>query len=347
MANRLSLGVSIFAFLLVAAPVYGQGAGGIVVRVPDDPNAASRCINPTTDEIWLTLRRVITTRTKGWFSKDADVSIVINANPKTDPAPTTPIIYPLAAQAQFGDAPTGQVSVPIEYTIVSGLVLTQTEGGKKVTYTGMGVDVTLLNTRQANGLATAIQALVTVTNSGKIPIPPSPYTTAANYLLGFANNAITKSISDTDPKNKAVTGSLALNFDTTGSNCSNKTPAGGDFETTGTKAFLSSDGIKDPPAGTAIYVDINQVNNFCWTAELSPGFVLKATPKSGATPCTDPSYGPQFLPVSNNYTAFFMNKATVPKVLGPPSAALRRDRKESLLRCQANGIASDNCPGAK
>jgi hypothetical protein len=326
-----------------------QGQGGVPVRVPDDPGAASRCINPTTDQIWLTLRRLVTNRNKGgWFSKDADVSIVINANLQTTPALSAPISYPLAAQAKFGDALPGQVSIPIEYTIVSGLVLSQTESAKKVTYTGMGVDVTLINTKQATAFSNIIQALVTATGSGKLSIPSNPYSTAATYLLGFANTAIQNSIKGTDNKDKAVTGALAFNFDPSGS-CTGKTATGGDFETTGTKAFLESDGIRNPPAGTAVYVDINQTNNFCWSADLDPAFVLKATPKKAGVACTDASYASKYLPVSNNYDAFFLNKGTVSKVLGGrPSTTALRDRKESLLRCKANGIKdTEKCPGAK
>jgi hypothetical protein len=335
--------------LLIPGRANCQGQGGVPVRVPDDPGAASRCINPTTDQIWLTLRRLVTNKNKaGWFSKDADVSIVINANLQTTPALSTPVSYPLAAQAKFGDALPGQVSIPIEYTIVSGLVLTQNESAKKVTYTGMGVDVTLINTKQATAFANVIQALVTATGSGKIPIPSNPYSTAATYLLGFANTAIQNSIKGTDNKDKAVTGALAFNFDPSG-NCSAKTATGGDFESTGTKAFLESDGDRNPPAGAGVYVDINQTNNFCWSADLEPAFVLKATPKKAGVACTDASYGPNYLPVSNNYDAFFLNKGTVSKVLGGrPNATVLRDRKESLLRCKANGIKdAQNCPGAE
>jgi hypothetical protein len=291
---------------------------------------------------------VVTTRAKGWFTKDADVSVVINAHVQTDPPPTNPISYPLAAKAKFGTAPTGQVSIPIEYTIVSGLALSQNEkssSGTKITYTGLGVDVTLLNTRQRNGLGTALQALVDVTSSSKLPIPASPYTSAATYLLGFANSAVDKSISATNDNDKAVTGSLAFTFDPDGT-CGGKTPNGDDFESTGTKAFLSSDGNTTPAAASAVYVDINQTTNYCWAADLTPSFVLKATPKSGATACGDSSYTTKFLPVSNNYVGFFFNKRAVSSTLGPLTGAALKDREESLKRCKANGITSAQaCPG--
>ena len=211
----------------------------------------------------------------------------------------------------------------------------------------MGVDVTLINTKQATAIANVIQALVSVTGSGKVSIPTNPYSTAATYLLGFANTAIQNSITGTDKKDTAVTGALTFNFDPTGS-CGGKTATGSDFESTGTKALLESDGIRNPPAGTAVYVDINQTNNFCWAADLDPAFVLKATPKKAGVACTDASYAPNYLPVSNNYDAFFLNKGTVPKVLGAkPSPIVLRDQKESLLRCKANGIKdAANCPGA-
>src|SRR5712671_5141564 len=143
MKFQFDSGLAVLAFTL-ALPLPSaaqQGQGGVPIRVvqlTDDPSIQSRCINPAKDRIWLTLRRVVTTRSKGWFTKDADVSVVINAHVQTDPPPSTPIAYPLAAKAKFGTSPIGQVSIPIEYTVVSGLVLSQNEKnstGSKITYT--------------------------------------------------------------------------------------------------------------------------------------------------------------------------------------------------------------------
>jgi hypothetical protein len=349
----LTLAVASIWLVMCVQGMAQPGAGGVPIRVvslTDDPKVQSRCINPAKDRIWLTLRRVVTTRTKGWFTKDADVSVVINAHVQTDPPPTSPIAYPLAAKAKFGSAPVGQVSIPIEYTIVSGLVLTQNEKnatGNKVTYNGLGVDLTLLNTKQKNGLGTALQALADITSSSKLPIPASPYSSAATYLLGFANTAIDNSIKATNDNDKAVTGSLAFTFDPDGT-CGGKTSTGDDFETTGTKAFLSADGERNPATGQAVYVDVNQTNNFCWAADLTPAFVLKAAAKNGAVACNDPSYGSKLLPVSNNYVGFFLNKREATRALGPPTGPALVDREESLKRCKANGIKNpEACPGGR
>jgi hypothetical protein len=344
---RCLLTLLFFSFA-AAFQSHAQGGGGIplrVVQVADDPTAVPRCINSQTDRVWLTLRRVVTNRSKGWFTKDADVSIVIKAQVKTDPPLTNGISYPLAANARFGDAPFGQVSVPVEYTLVSGLVLKQ----DKVSYSGLGVDVSLVNTKQKNGLGSALQALVDVTSSSKLPIPASPYTQAASYLLKFANTAIDNEISKTGTDDKAITGSLAFNFDPDppkpDGSCNGKTPGGDDFETTGTKAFLSSDGVKTPTDG-AVYVDINQTNDYCWTAELTPAFVLKAARKDASIQCSDPNYKSKFKSVSNNYVGLFLNKRAASKQLGPASPEVARDRQESRRRCLANGIGAAKCPGA-
>jgi hypothetical protein len=356
MKNGAQLSRMVILSLALSWPLHSrcqQGQGGVPVRVvqlSDDATLQSKCINPSKDRVWLTLRRVVTTKNKGWFIKDDDVSIVINAHVQTDPPQSNGIAYPLAAKAKFGEGPTGQVSVPIEYAVVSGLTLSQNEkdsSGNKIVYTGLGVDVTMLNTKKRNGLGSALQALVDITSSSKLPIPASPYTQAATYLLGYANKAVDTAINGTSDNDKAVTGSMAFNFDPQGT-CGSKDQNGDDFESTGTKAFLSSDGIKTPAAGSAIYVDINQTNNFCWTADLTPSFVLKATPKSGATSCTDASYTSKYLPVSNNYLGFFLNKRAVSATLGATNPLATRDRQESLKRCKANGIKSAiACPGGR
>jgi hypothetical protein len=91
---------------------------------------------------------VITTRKVGWFVKDNDVAVIINAQVKTGPQANPPLTFPLTANVKFGDASAGQVSLPIEYSIVSGLKLTQ----GTVTYTGIGVEVTLVNAKDTTKL---------------------------------------------------------------------------------------------------------------------------------------------------------------------------------------------------
>src|ERR1700756_5040873 len=114
--------------LLIAALFAGnvraqEGAGGVPVRVPNVDGLPTQCIDASKDRVWFTLRRLVTSKTAGWFKKDNSVQVIINAQVRTDPS--KPLSFPLTTEAKFGDVPTGQVSLPIEYPIVGGLQLTQ------------------------------------------------------------------------------------------------------------------------------------------------------------------------------------------------------------------------------
>jgi len=296
-----------------------------MVRV-DDAGVPERCIDPYNDKVWLTLRGLTVGKNVDWFTKDKDISVIINARVQTDPAPVSPIAFPLMSQAKLGEGPAGQVSVPIEYSIVSGLKLKQ----DTIIYTGLGVEITLVNLKDRSKMGSALQALDTITSSAKIPIPASPYTQAATYLTAFANSAVQKDI-DAQKSDKAVAGSMQFNFDPNGQ-C-----AAGDFERTGTKAIIFSDGDKSSPG----YVDGADIAQYCFRAKLNPAFVLSAVKKTPAKDCTafaDTDYKT----VSNNYIGLYLNKQTVRTVLGPTSTS-ERDRQESIARCRANGINDATC----
>jgi hypothetical protein len=303
------------------------------VRIED--GAGGSCIKPGADRVWFTLRRLVTTQKKGWFKKDTSVAVIVKASVTSDPLPATGVLtFPLMANAKLDEVPkTTQVSVPIEYTVVSGLRLKQTDA----TYVGMGADVTLINKQDRAALGNALDALAAVTAAGKLPIPASPYLTGVSYLARFATDAIDKDIKANND-NQALAGSLSFNFDPKG-----ECPEKSDFEKSGTKAFVFSEGDKAAPG----YVDIARVDDYCWTADLTPAFVLKATPKAGNVDCKDPSYKAKFIDVGNNYTGFFLNKQTIGNEAGP-AASREQDKLDAEKRCRANGIVSmARCPGAR
>ena len=157
------------------------------------------------------------------------------------------------------------------------------------------------------------------------------------YLLDFANSAVTDDIKAQDTGDRYKSGALDFNFDPDGT-------CHGDFETTGTKTILFATGVQNPEPGN-IYVDISQVNNYYWHADLSPAFVLKAALKDQSVACSDTSYGAKYRAVSNNYAGFYLNKRRI-TTHGGPSRLVERGRQESLRRCEANGINyPGKCPG--
>jgi hypothetical protein len=312
-------------------------SGGVPIRIPDAPTP--RCINGSTDLVWLTLYRVIMTKKSGWFTSSNQAEVVVTVQVKTRPQSTQNLSYPLSSKVNIRDYDTGQISLPVEYNLISGLALKQKDGnGRDVFYTGLGVDTTVINVKSESDLGTTLSALAQLTGSKKLPIPDTPYTQAAGYLLDFANTAVTNEINKQNADDKYTTASLALNFDPDGT-CSDPGPGGQGFETTGTKAILMAEGKPGPD-----YVPIDKAGDYCWTAETTPVFVVKATRKVAGKECSDKSYAALYKPVTNNYLAYLLMKRTPSAHLGGQSQ-LKRDIDESKALCQLLNVA--DCAAAK
>ena len=323
---------SVLAVLLFAVTSLGQQSGGVPIRIPDQPTP--RCINYNTDQVWLTLYRVVTMKTKHFLSTENQAEILIKVLVKTSPEANPAISYPLSAKVNIRAYPTGQVSLPVEYLLVNGLALKQ----GNVVYNGFGVDATLVNLRSRHGLGSALQALTDITGANKLPIPSSPYTQAAGYLLQFANAAVTNDINDKNGDDKLATASLALSFDPEGS-CTGSGPGGQGFETTGTKAILLASGT----LGEGL-VPIDKTDAYCWTADVTPVFEIKAAKKTPGTSCTDAGYADKYKLITNDYIAFFLQKREIARHLGHNDIA-NRDLQESKKLCDVLGLK--RCPAAR
>lgn len=316
--------VLLFAALgCTAMQANAQADGAVIVRVAD--TARPRCINPSNDRVWLTLRRVIVDRAQRWLVKDASVAIILNAGVKTQGAKL--VAFPLSAEATLEGFATGQVSVPVEYTVVDGLLLKQ---DKNVLLTGMSIEMTLLNLREMTAMGTTLQALLETAK--KLPIPANPIGETANYVLDFANSAVSKALAAQDADDKAKSAAIAFNFAPDGK-CEGAGAAG--FETTGTKVVLQTSGVRGPG-----YVPTHLTNNYCWTAELQPAFVLKAAPRGNAAGCDDPAVKAQYRQVTNNYVGFFLNAVATRASLGGDE---HQDETDSLQRCSQHGISGAKC----
>jgi hypothetical protein len=303
-------------------------SGGIPIRITDGPTP--KCINGSTDQVWLTLYRVVMTKKTGWFAASNQAELVITVQVKTKPQSNQTLSYPLSSKVNTRDYPTGQVSIPVEYTIVSGLNLKQ----DNVFYTGLSVDTTVINFSSQSNLGATLSALAELTGNKKLPIPDSPYAQVAGYLLEFANTTITNEISNRNADDKYTTASLALNFDPDGS-CADASGDGQGFETTGTKAIVMGEGS---PGDS--YVPIDQVGNYCWTAETKPAFVLKAARKvPGRLLCTDPIYATLYKPITNNYLAYFLQKRSI---AGGKADVVEGDVADSKRLCSALNVT--DCP---
>jgi hypothetical protein len=316
-----------------------RNSGGVPVRIPAGPNP--ECINRKTDQIWLTLYRVIETKKNGFFTSENQAEIILQVQAQSKPQSGQPLSFPLSTRVNTRPYSEGQVSLPVEYTAINGLDLTQKDkSNNSIEYTNLSINTTLVNIRSRNGLGVALQALTDITGSNKLPIPDNPYSLAANYLLGFANRAVQADIDDKNSDDKYPTSSLTLNF-SNGASCSGTGPSGAGFESTGTKAILMSEGERGDG-----YVPIDQVNNYCWTAELTPSFVLKAAKAIAGKPCGDPSYvATMYKQVTNNFIAYFLQKQLTAARHQQGISTLKRQMSDNLKLCSLLGMS--DCPAAK
>jgi hypothetical protein len=327
---RALLCLSVFA---VASIAQAQ-VGGVVLRVPD--GAPSRCIDGRKDTVWLTLRRLRATKTNSWLTQGAGVDVVINATvrqARTNSALAKPLSFPLMADASFEQAPPGQVSLPVEYTIIDTLALYQQTGtpGDPVRYTGFDIDLTLLNKNKESTWGKGLQALSAFAK--KFPLPTNPAIQAATYVLDIANSAIASDIKQQSPSDALKTASLTLNFDKNGplpnGQCHSK-----DFESTGTLAAVMD-------AGLPGFIPTANVDWYCWTADLTPAFILKAGKKTSlGADCAVAANHLPFTEVPNNYVGFVLSaEATTTNLAGPPQP----DVDAADARCKANGLSFRAC----
>jgi hypothetical protein len=327
MQRRLVGAIGIGVSLLSTTLVHAQ-SGAAVVRV-NDGVSNTRCVNAAKDQVWLTLRRVITDKNAGWLTQDAQVATIFSATVRPSGSDGKPLTFPLAAEATLRGFSNGQVSIPIEYTLVDGFALKQGQA----LYSGIGIEMTLLNLQKRTTWGNALQALNAVAK--KLPLPNTPLAQTASYILELANSAVDKDMQAIkDDKSKSA--SLALNFDPTGS-CGGKAGNGSDFERTGTIAV-----IQDKGDATGLVVPIKEINSYCWTADLTPVFMLKAAKKEQVA-CSDGAhYATKYHQVTNNYVGFFLNAIERnPQLADTPR--VKADKEAARQRCLANGVAATAC----
>lgn len=317
-----------------------QNNGGVPVRIKDEPEPA--CINATTDRVYLTLYRVIESKQKGFLTKENTAELVITVNVQSSPKPKgDPLSFPVSTKVDISPYSSGQISVPIEYPVVSAFTLKGSDDSNKpVLYTGFSVVTTLINLKSKNGLGAALQALSDITSNGKqLSIPDNPYMTGANYLLGIANKAIQNDIDTKNARDKYTSSALALNFSLSG-DCSGTGQTGHGFEKTGTKAVLMATGTRGDG-----YVPVNDAGDYCWAADLEPAFSLKAARAIPGKSCADPSYESQFRRVTNDYIAYFLQKETPAGGNLGPDTGQQMDKQNAQTLC--NILKVKNCLAAQ
>lgn len=341
------------AMLLLSTAAMAASAlgGAVVIRVPD--GQSERCINIQSDKVYAIVRRFVATKKRDWFSENADIGIVVGTTLEGETSGSTERITfqrSYLTNVRRYEGKDGLISIPIEPKVLTGFHLRRDDS----TYESAEISFQITNTSKKTTLSLVVESLAKITDS--LPLPANPYTDGFKYFASYSNDLIDSIIkNDEAGDNISAEGGFTLNFSTSGI-------CRGDLETTGTIAIVYG---LDGTVSNGV-VDIHEINELCWTAELRPSFVLKFAEKGPDGSC--PSGGGQV--VRNPYIALYLNAVPTALELGgedtrallrasnaqeiPDSAGSRSsdgvilspallDAAVALDRCEAHGISFDQC----
>jgi hypothetical protein len=321
--------IAAVSLLLVASAVAAFAAGGTtIVRISDTTD--SHCINVNKDAVTIYLRRFITDNHKGWFTQDKQHGVLTNTSVigTTGGQNGPQVKFPTLSKVTVSDFGAGQISVPLEFPIVSDWVLKQ----DRTRYTGLNLDVTLIRLQGRNKWGAALEAAAD--NLSKLPIPVNPYTEATSQALKFVNAAVDKSLDgssgDRVPDNDKYA-EIALHFGSADIKDANQ--CGANNETTGTFALITQAGVP----GNGFIADVNNLGGWCFDADKRPDFQIVVGHPDGAGKCPAKA---SMVPLSNNYLMFYINSEPATDV---GLAALNAAKDESKKRCAFNEVKAQDC----
>jgi hypothetical protein len=263
---RLRPMLAMFLTCTVGSVLHAQTGYSPPIRVPAP--IASRCINSQTDEVTVTLRRVVTQKYTGFFTQEnkAGITVLATVNGNSNETPKTPSVNQVGIKEEHK----GQVSLALEYPVADLLVLKQ---GNTVTK-NIQLDLFLAKTRGTNTFGDVLDVAGKVL--AKLPIPSNPYTGGVNKFLEFANQSIQ---SQTGPQAAMEFASITLPF------TDQDPPANTDinwclsngFQATGAIAVFRSSGAN----GTPLLPVSNLNQQFCFRYTSMYTYELQYVKKTG------------------------------------------------------------------
>jgi hypothetical protein len=328
----------------------GGNNGYEIVRIPTA--TSPKCINSKTDEISLGVYRVIAEKEGGFLTSDnsAGVAVIatlngnsIQATPPAGSNPTSQNVQastPQVTVLKIAGEQNGQVFIPLEQSIASRFLLSQSNGVTKSETTSMQLSLWLEKVRAGNTFGTIVTDASSII--GSLPIPANPYLSATDTFLNFA----TKSIQDdaSDSKNATLIATMNIPFADhdvpTTQSCIDQQ---GSY--TGAIAVVDATGVSGPHFLTLGNLD----QRFCWRYSTANTFEIQyANQPSGG--CTTNIPDSQWNEPSNDYTMLLLTAETVPSST-PANAVNKVDRAKAWTRdktnsekvCDSLGVISRLC----
>lgn len=299
---------AILSILLPTLVLAAESSGAVIVRIPD--GASSRCINASTDQVWLTMRRVILNKQSSLFTEDKYAGVVVNTtiSGRTG-SKTEKIGFPRMIEADIESYAAGRgVSIPVEFGLLEGFQLNNEGAG----YTNVDFEFNIVKGKKRNAWGEALNSLISITK--RLPMPSNPFSDGFQFFADYANSVVDSSVQERKADN-IKQGNVRLSFSPNGQ-CSNKA-----FESNGTIAII----VSTPGSEADGFVDIGKINNnqYCWSAELQPAFTVKFGTVSSNGTCTPTTA------IRNDYYGFFLNALPISVAKAP---GLREDTRLASVR---------------
>lgn len=296
---------------------------GEIVRIPTP--VSPRCID-SNDRVTMTLRRIVTQKTSGFFTSDNQAGVAVIATLNADGTP--PAKVPSVNLISISDAGTGQVILPLEYPIASQLPLS-TSSPNSLTTKNMQLDLYLEKTRGSNTFGQIITTAGQVL--GKLSIPANPFSTAGNQILDFANQIITNETSGAGAEEMA---SVTLQFSAVPimdiTQC-------GDFEQTGAIAIIA------PTGGRYALRLGNLSTQYCWRYVTDNTYEVQYAAKPAGTMCKDVADA-SYQEVPNDYVMLVISAISTTSTGGGGAARASAADVEARQRViQDNARARSLC----
>jgi hypothetical protein len=332
MLTSMLIAVFVAALTITLSPVCSYGQGSVVVRV-EDPSG-SHCIDATSEEVTIHVRRIFIEKTSGLFTKDSRAGVLVTAKlTGRSTGSNVDVQVPSVTLVSIKDEKTGRVSLPLEYQIASYLALDQED----VLTTDIGLSISLAKTRGRNTFGDIIDLAGNALN--KLPIPNNPFVNTTNKFLAFANDAINET---TSKQLDVPFAQLSLSFNKGREPDINKCKSAGK-ESTGAIAVLLSSGLPD----TELIPVTNTEQLYCFKYSSTSTYELLAAKKTGGRCPTDDS---AYQAVNNDYVMFLISAHTSGKgFITQPSKGFitqtvqQQQIEESRKRCTAFGIEASAC----
>jgi hypothetical protein len=302
------------AFLLLLAPSAYSQTGGYSPPIRIATPITGRCINMKTDEVTVTLRRILTQKNGNFLfhDKTAGITVMSTLNATSDETAKTPSVNQVDIQKEK----TGQVSLALEYAIADLLLLNQDP--KHVTK-NIQLDLFMAKTVATGGFGTVIDIASQVFS--KMPIPANPYTTTAGKFLQFANQTIQ---AQTGPKTAMQFASLTLPFNDRDEDAAGCVRDG--FQPTGAVAVFRDTGAANTPLLPT--KDLNAKYCFRYTSQYTYELQFVSQPAGGCANIPENAWHE----VPNDYVMCILNAQKAPLTANKTLSGMSADEKQQWNR---------------